>query len=173
MRGVLHHQPGLVFDILSQLEPTLPGPAPAPTQAPDPAPGPAPAPGPHALRWCVCLNCRDMDTDIEKVCCRQPPDQCVSKFAYMTYYVLEEGVLRLARTFFNDMLALTETPEPGEEMRQFRHAAYRQYVMWQYGRLGAGKRVVVPSCCVWRIRDKYPDPRARYTGFKPSRLPNV
>lgn len=158
LRGVLQHQPGLIFDMLARLEPTLP------------APGPT---APQVLRWCICKNCRDMPTDLEKVCCRQPPRQCISKMAYMTYYVLEEGVLRLARTFWNDMLALTDTPEPGEEMRQFRHAAYRQYVMWQHGRLGAGNRVVVPSCCVWRIRDKFPDPNSRYTGFKVSRFPSV
>ncbi|KAH3734295.1 hypothetical protein DPMN_040734 [Dreissena polymorpha] len=85
----------------------------------------------------------------------------------MDQYVLEEGVLRIARTYRREVLVY---PEDGDEAKANKHAAYRQFVKWQHGRLGAGVRRVVPSCCVWRIRDTFSDPFGQYTGFNTGRI---
>ncbi|KAI8517618.1 hypothetical protein Bbelb_036350 [Branchiostoma belcheri] len=54
----------------------------------------------------------------------------------MDLYILERGALRLNRDYRNDVLALQDDQEPGADHREFRHAAYRQFVVWQHGRLG-------------------------------------
>lgn len=154
LEKVMLRLPGLMFDALDFLEP-------------DPIPE-TPAHG--QPQWCTCTNCREMPTDLERKCCRQRPENCVSRSAYMDLYVLDEGVLRLARAAWNDIFAVDEDQEPGVEHQQYRHTAYRQFVLWQYGRLGEGNRVVIPSCTVWRIRDSFPDAHGHYTGYIPRRL---
>ena len=76
----------------------------------------------------------------------------------------------MARRIWNDIRAREDPPNPGEDNKQFRHTAYRQFVVWQYGTLGRDNRIVIPSCCVWKITDKYPDPHNHYGGFIPRRL---
>lgn len=139
---------GVLFDILSSRNP------PEPTAARTCAPW-----------WCTCQKCREMPTDVEKKCCQQRPEHYISITAHMELFCLEPGILRLARGLRREYLGLDDLKDPGQDDREFRHAAYRQFVLWQHGRLRAGHHVVVPSCCVWRIRDAFPDPNSNYTGF--------
>lgn len=81
--------------------------------------------------------------------------------------ILDELVLQIAQMYRQDVLAL---PQDVDYNKSKRHAGYRQFILWHHGRLGVGVRRVIPSCCVWAIRDKFPDQFGQYRGFVPSRL---
>lgn len=149
---VMDREPGVIFDVL---QPPVQG---------------AEAPSEGVPRWCRCNRCRDMSTDIENKCCGMTEVTCISRLPHMSLYILDEHVLRLSRRLRNDIYALHDTQGPGDDIREFRDAAYRNFVLWQCGALGAGNRIFIPSCCVCRIRDKYPDPRGQYTGFIAAKL---
>ena len=151
----LTRDPSLMFDLLTM------------SSADPPPSGPQVRDKPT---WCICHNCREMPTDVERKCCGQQTHSCIAMLPHIEAYILQEGHLRLAIRIWNDVRALDDLPDPGESNKQFRYAAYRQFVVWQYGALGAGNRVVLPSCCVWKIRDRFPDPHGQYKGFIPNRL---
>lgn len=57
----------------------------------------------------------------------------------------DELTLEVAIRYRNDFLS---QPNDDDCNRCHRHAAYRQYMLWIHGHLGAGNRRVIPSCCV-------------------------
>lgn len=108
-----------------------------------------------------------MPTDRERICCGQDPAHCVSRLPHFSQYCLEEGFLRIHRQYREELTVFGQVRGPGDDNREYRYAAYRHFIFWQHGSLGQGNRVVIPSCCVWSIRDKFPDPTGHYTGFIP------
>ena len=63
--------------------------------------------------------------------------------------VLDEVVLRVAQRYRQDVLAAGHADDFN---RVKRHAAYRQFILWNHGYLGAGNIRAIHSCCVWNIR---------------------
>lgn len=79
--------------------------------------------------------------------------------------VLDELVLEVAMRYHNDVLAEPRVDTINRYRDINRHTAYMKYIMWIRGRLGARHRKDVPSCCVWKIRDRFPEPSEQYFGF--------
>ncbi|XP_071172186.1 P2X purinoceptor 7-like [Mytilus edulis] len=113
--------------------------------------------------WCRCSFCRDMPTEQERVCCRQIPNNCHSRLPDFSNVVLDALVLEVAIRYRNNFMAQQNADDDYNKCH--RYAAYRQYSLWTHGHLGAGNRRTIPSCCVWRIRDTYPEHSGQYVGY--------
>ncbi|KAL4227642.1 positive regulation of bleb assembly [Mactra antiquata] len=74
----------------------------------------------EASNCCICLHCREMPTGQER--------------DFQTI-MLDEGVLTLARKMRRKLLIYDDEIS---EVSAFRHSAYRQFILWMYGHLGAG-----------------------------------
>ena len=127
---------------------------------------PMPEPDDEIPNWCHCGECRTMPTQEENKCCTRSRMPCITSNALFQQLVLDGNVLDIAMRYREDVLVLNHA----RNNENFRHAAYRKFVLWQHGRLGQGNRVVVPSCCVLAIRSRYPDRNGIYVGFRPARL---
>jgi len=89
-------------------------------------------------------------------------------FQEMRLMVTDTLTLTIQQTFRNDVFAQQAVTVDATN-KAFRHAAYRQYVLWVYGRLQCDDRRTVPPCCMNVIRNKFPSADGHYTGFIPAR----
>ncbi|XP_066933254.1 uncharacterized protein [Clytia hemisphaerica] len=128
-------------------------------ETPEPEPG---EPVILAPSWCKCGKCKEMPALIENKCCMRK--HCVSKLTKFNKYCLDEDLLVLNIKARCDIRADVWN----FETRELRKAAYRQFTLWKYGRLGNNNRRVVPSCCVLKVRSEFPSPNGIYLGYKPN-----
>ena len=83
-------------------------------------------------------------------------------FAYQVLIIITDPhVLVLQRLYQNDIFARHATSVEDINKSQ-RYAAYTQFTLFKYGKLGAHDRRAVPSYCTWFIRNKLPDPNGHY-----------
>ena len=60
---------------------------PHPTSDPQ-QPGPS---DPQQPAWCICTKCKELPTDLERKCCGQLLDSCVSMLPHMDAYIMQGG----------------------------------------------------------------------------------
>ncbi len=112
-------------------------------------------------RWCICSRCFEMDNpEVENVCCGRVT--CITLYEHFFNICIDQQVLTVAIHQRADIRAdpISYSPE------SFRKAAYRQYVLWIYKKLGRGRRKVLPSCVVRCIRRWYPSPAGIYMRYR-------
>lgn len=128
------------------------------------APGAPDHPSPPGEQppWCQCHICRPMETEQENVCCKKRT--CITSYTSFSNICLDRDILEVCIKARCDIRA----DEFNFTMESFRKAAYRQYALWTYGKLGRGNRRVIPACVVRMIRQSYPAPDGRYMGFRSS-----
>ncbi|XP_071839710.1 uncharacterized protein [Apostichopus japonicus] len=102
----------------------------------------------EAPSWCVCGNCHDMNSAIEQRCCGNR-NICLATQGIFSEICLNGNILDVAMRANEDTFADT----PDRSNANFRYYAYRQYIYWQHGRLGAH-------------RERYPSADGRYKGFQ-------
>lgn len=170
VHNLAEHQPQLVLQMAAMAsEDVAPHVDPPAGDIDLPGPGYHPPPHAEAPDWCVCRHCREMPTAAERVCCGNDPAHCTSTLPQMDRVILDPMVIEIQNRYRNDILAENDI-QYEDPNSPYRHGAYRQYILWIYGYLGQGDRRVIPSCVVWRIRDRFPNRYHQYTGFKPSRF---
>ncbi|PIK57524.1 hypothetical protein BSL78_05588 [Apostichopus japonicus] len=116
---------------------------------------------PKSPGWCNCGRCKEMPQDVEKKCCRLQ-EGCLSTSEVFLTVCINAHVLEVAMRATEDILADAAV----RTNKNYRHYAYKQFIYWQHGRLGAGRRRVIPSCCIWAIRMRFPAANNMYKGFE-------
>ncbi|XP_029115542.1 P2X purinoceptor 7 [Scleropages formosus] len=114
--------------------------------------------------WCQCARCRPSDAPQEQLCCRQSRGRCISTSPAFERLALGRPLLESVLLYRDPLLDLSTEAAP----RLLRHCAYDVYIDWRFGAEREGACPVVPSCCVWRIREEYPSPDGRYRGLRPA-----
>ena len=125
--------------------------------------------------WCICGCCKAMETESESFCCRdtnEVPDEyfeghkCITESDGFKMVCLAEPVLKTALSALNHFRG--DSIETIDN-KSFRFAGYKQYTFWIYNYLGKDIRKVIPSCSVWKIRDKFKSVNGIYIPFSESK----
>uniref|UniRef100_A0A803JMB7 Uncharacterized LOC116408826 n=2 Tax=Xenopus tropicalis TaxID=8364 RepID=A0A803JMB7_XENTR len=124
------------------------------------------------ISWCECGTCASMPTEIESLCCFEEPRIhnnipdtafCITDHDDFNGKCLDP--VNVAHYYRLINVKKRKNPKHSVYQRGLRKAAYRSFTAWMYGYLGGNNRKPIPSCVVNKIRESFPDPNGRYTGF--------
>ncbi|XP_061837000.1 P2X purinoceptor 7 isoform X3 [Nerophis lumbriciformis] len=127
-------------------------------------PRPVLKPDTERQSWCGCGRCTASALPQEELCCRRSEGPCISSSALFERLVLHRPLLE-ALLLYRDPLSPAPAATSGHSTATLRHCAYQQYVAWRFGVPPAATCPAIPRCCVGRIREEFPSPDGRYSGF--------
>ncbi|KAE8595197.1 hypothetical protein XENTR_v10015611 [Xenopus tropicalis] len=122
--------------------------------------------------WCNCGNCVPIDTQTENLCCTAVEKirdlipcgaHCIT--AHSTFLSQVVDYARVDTGFKIINYKMKRLPKHRVYMRCLRKTAFRSFMVWLYGYLGAEGHKPIPACAIRRIRKAFPDPNHKYTGF--------
>ena len=79
--------------------------------------------------------------------------------------IITDPHLLFIQQLYKDDIFTQHVKEAEYVNKNFRYAAYRQYILFQYCRLGAHNRRPVPSSCTLVRREKVLDPNGQYVEY--------
>lgn len=127
---------------------------------------PDPKQKPCRPAWCKCDHCTPSSVPQEELCCRQSAGPCITSSPLFGQLVLSHSLLEAVLLYRDPLSSLADRGQAAS----LRHCAYRQYISWRFGVPPNDTHPVIPSCCVWRVREEYPSPDGQYSGFRPVRI---
>ncbi|XP_062574696.1 uncharacterized protein LOC134236500 [Saccostrea cucullata] len=113
-----------------------------------------------SVPWCSCGGCQIYEDPRMNICCRQ--SSCVTSKPDFRNLCLRHDVLEIANIL---NWSFQTNQDPSFCMSKFRNQAYRNFILWQHGRLGAGRRIPVPACVTHTVRLRFPQSNRQYTGY--------
>lgn len=129
------------------------------------------------LDWCMCSKCKIMAEDCQCFCCshsdviseHRGDFECITEKPQFQNLILDVeslGILRYRK------LNKGKKHYNGEENSMWRYLAYTNFINWIRSCTATRKqkkklpRLVIPSCVVMAIRDRFPERTGNYVGFK-------
>ncbi|XP_064424371.1 P2X purinoceptor 7, partial [Latimeria chalumnae] len=112
--------------------------------------------------WCQCGNCHESSGFQEMLCCRKNSGPCITTSTMFSQFALSQTTLEFILLYNDPLLDL----HANRDKDMLRHCAYQQYIHWRFGGLEKENCAVIPSCCIWKIRETYPSLDGQYTGFR-------
>ncbi|CAI6370991.1 unnamed protein product [Macrosiphum euphorbiae] len=133
--------------------------------------------------WCLCNKCIWFTTDQECICCfeleklhkllpHSNKKTCITEISSFSKIILDEEVLNITRQQIivksknKSKKKMLSSSQPTNKM--WRYICYKQFTHWinSWNSIGKGNRIVIPSCVVNKIRQKYPEQDGCYVGYK-------
>ena len=129
--------------------------------------------------WCTCENCSVMESEMESYCCRestliadtvigQSEKTCVTLVNIFRKTIEDEDILKLQATSLQDVKRNVDGTIRPEGLRYTAYTTFLQMCSLRF--CGKGRRYVLPSCVVKRIRNLYPSPAGKYKDFLPGAI---